>query len=102
MSESIELDADMHDRLRSYQREDETLSETAARVLPAVLPHSTTFKHAGIDAASLDTDTRFVLERWPDDSRMRTWVFDSKTAYLRANKPVIEHTNLERETEGDA
>ncbi len=99
---TIDLDTDTHDRLLSYQRDDETLSETAARVLPAVLPHSITFEDVGIDAETVDTDTRFVLERWPDgDGHVGTWVYNSKTQYLRANKTVVEHTNLERDDDAE-
>ncbi|PCR88655.1 hypothetical protein [Natrinema ejinorense] len=104
MPATIELEGDAHDLLTAYQRDDEDLSETAARVLPALVPHPVNFEDAGVDADQLDTETRFVLERWPtgDDGTIRPFVYSSKTHYLRANKTVIEHTNLESGTEVDA
>lgn len=96
MSESIELTGDVHDLLLNYQRDDETLQDTLERVVPAVLPHPVDVRDAGIDPKTLDDETRFVLERWPDGGGyVDTWLYGSKTDYLRANKTVIEHTDLE-------
>lgn len=102
MPETVELEGDAHDILLSYQRDDEDLSETLARVVPALIPHAINFDNAGIDHEQLDSDSRFVLERWPDgDGHSSIWVYDSKTAYLRANKVVAEHTTLNPESVSD-
>ncbi|WP_337653234.1 hypothetical protein [Halomontanus rarus] len=95
-TETVELSGDAHDRLLSYQREDETIEETLHRVVPALVPHSVNFDREGIDPSAVDTDTSFIHERWPDeDGFVDTRLYKTITDYLRSHRTVIEHTDLE-------
>ncbi|MFB6199049.1 MAG: hypothetical protein ABEI52_12415 [Halobacteriaceae archaeon] len=76
------------DRLMSFQADGEDLEETLERLMLA-FPHAAEFNRNNIDAEQLDSDTRFVMERWPDeDGYVDSWVFNGKMEYINANASV--------------
>lgn len=81
-----ELPDEVLDRMQSYQQDDETIEETLERVVNAFVPHAIDVDEAdSLEPGSVDGDTRFIHQRWPDlDDYMGSHLYTTPGEFVRA------------------
>jgi hypothetical protein len=81
-----QLPDEVFDRLLSYQRDDETVEETLERVFTVLVPHATRLdRQANVAGENLDTDTRLIHQRWPDeDNYVDSYLYETVNEFVRA------------------
>lgn len=85
--DEVELSADVHDRLLSYQREGEELAETLHRVFLAFVPVAGfQLDPSHIDPEEVSHEMEFVVERGRTIDGYRVRTFDDPYSYIRHNR----------------
>jgi hypothetical protein len=89
--EFAELSGDVHDRLLTYQRDDERLEETLERVFLTFVPLGFQLDPAGIEPTEIDPETKLLVEHAKDvDGYIQTHTFEDGPKYVKANEEMAK------------
>jgi hypothetical protein len=89
--QKIELSGDVHDRLLTYQRQDESLEETLERVFLTFVPLRFQLEPFGIEPSEVDTDTKLLVDHaQTEDGHIQKHTYRDGPRYVKHNEKMAK------------